>query len=126
MPTAVDTLALANQLRPVLLQLNRHLRREAHELGITSSQASLLGTIDRYPELGVRELAARIGVSPPGITRYLDRLERAGLVTRGRDETDARRLRLTVTQRGQEVLDSLRSRRTAWLAERLSELAPED
>lgn len=120
----VDSLELANRLRPVLLQLNRHLRREAHMLGITGGQAALLAQIRKYPELGVRELAAREGVSAPAMTRYLDRLEAAGLATRARSPEDGRRLRLALTPRGVRVLRSLRSRRTAWLAARLERLSP--
>lgn len=120
----VDSLELANRLRPVLLQLNRHLRREAHMLEITGGQAALLHVIRAHPELGVRELAAREGVSAPAMTRYLDRLEAAGLATRARSPEDARRLRLALTPKGVRVLRSLRSRRTAWLAARLERLSP--
>jgi hypothetical protein len=34
--SVVDSVELANRLRPVLLMLNRHLRREAHVEGITA------------------------------------------------------------------------------------------
>ena len=72
----VDSVELANRLRPVLLMLNRHLRREAHAEGITAGQAALLAQIRNHPELGVRDLAAREGVSAPVMTRALDRAER--------------------------------------------------
>ena len=44
MPTtiAADPTVLAYLLRPVLLQLNRQLRREIHSLGVTGGQVSLL------------------------------------------------------------------------------------
>ena len=125
MPVAVvDSVELANRLRPVLLHLNRYLRREAHAEGVTGGQAALLAQIRTYPELGVRELAAREGVSAPSMTRYLDRLERAGLVVRTRSATDARRIRLALTPKGVRALRSVRRRRTAWLAERLQNLSP--
>jgi DNA-binding MarR family transcriptional regulator len=120
---AVDSVELANRLRPVLLLLNRHLRREAHAEGITGGQAALLGQIRHHPNLGVRELAAREGISAPSMTRYLDRLERAGLIVRTRSLEDARRVRLTLTPKGVRVLRSVRRRRTAWLAERLDGLS---
>lgn len=119
----VDSVALANRLRPVLLQLNRHLRREAHGEGITGGQAALLAQIRAYPELGVRDLAVREGVSAPAMTRYLDRMEKAGLVVRTRAQQDARRIRLALTPKGVRALRSVRRRRTAWLAERLQELS---
>ena len=127
MPVAVDnSLELANRLRPVLLQLNRHLRREAHAEGITGGQAALLAQIRAFPELGVRELAAREGVSAPAMTRYLDRMEKAGLVVRSRSLDDARRVRVALTPKGVRALRSIRRRRTAWLAERLQRLSPDE
>ena len=127
MPVRVlDSVELANRLRPVLLQLNRYLRREAHAEGITGGQAALLAQIRNDSELGVRELAAREGVSAPALTRYLDRMERAGLVVRTRSLEDARRIRLALTPKGVRALRSIRRRRTAWLAERLQGLSPEE
>jgi len=122
----VDSVELANRLRPVLLQVNRHLRREAHAEGITGGQAALLAQIRAYPELGVRELASREGVSAPAMTRYLDRMEKAGLVLRTRAAEDARRIRLALTPKGVRALRSVRRRRTAWLASRLERLSPEE
>ena len=121
---AVDSVELASRLRPVLLQLNRHLRREAHAEGITGGQASVLGQIRHEPELGARELAVRAGVSAPSMTRYLDRMERAGLLVRSRSAEDGRRIRLALTPKGVRALRSVRSRRTAWLAARLDGLSP--
>jgi DNA-binding MarR family transcriptional regulator len=119
----LDSVELANRLRPVLLQLSRHLRREAHAEGITGGQASLLAQIRNDPELGIRGLAAREGVSPPAMTRYVDRMERAGLVVRTPSPDDGRRIRLALTPKGVRALRSVRRRRTTWLAERLQGLS---
>ena len=121
-----DHVEVANRLRPVLLQLNRFLRREAHALGITGSQATILRLIQVAPELGASDLAAREGVSAPAMTRYLDRMEKAGLITRERSPDDARRVLLGVTKKGAKVVQSVRRRRTAWLAERLDRLSPDE
>jgi DNA-binding MarR family transcriptional regulator len=123
--STADSVELANRLRPVLLTLNRHLRREAHAEGITGGQAALLAQIRNHPQLGVRDLAAREGISAPSMTRYLDRMERAGLIVRTRSPDDARRIRLALTPKGGRVLRSVRRRRTAWLAERLERLDPD-
>ena len=121
--SVVDSVELGNRLRPVLLLLNRHLRREAHAEGITGGQAALLAQIRNHPQLGVRDLAAREGISAPSMTRYLDRLEKAELIVRTRSPQDARRIRLALTPKGVRVLRSVRRRRTAWLAEHLDGLA---
>ncbi|MFN2451294.1 MAG: MarR family winged helix-turn-helix transcriptional regulator [Candidatus Dormibacteria bacterium] len=127
MPTAAPASAVetANLLRPVLLHLNRHLRREIHSLGVTAGQVSLLAAIHGQPGIGVKELAQREGSSAPTVSAHLDRLEEAGMVARTRGSDDRRRVGLTVTAEGSRVLRTVRSRRTAWLAARIEQLAPE-
>ena len=126
MPTttvSADPLAVANRLRPILLQLARELRREVHPLGVTGGQVSLLVAIRRSPGVGVRELAAREGVSPAAMSRHVTRLVDAGLVRRSADAGgDRRRVGLELTGEAQRVLRLVRSRRTAWLAARLETL----
>jgi DNA-binding MarR family transcriptional regulator len=128
MPIAVaaDPTLLANRLRPVLLQLNRQLRREIHSLGVTGGQVSLLVQIKYRPGIGIRELAALERMSVPGMSKCISRLEEAGLVQRAPVEGDQRRVGLTLTPAGQKVLRSVKSKRTAWLAARLRDLDPEE
>jgi DNA-binding MarR family transcriptional regulator len=119
-------LEVANLLRPLLLKLSRELRREAHQLGVSSGQVTLLNQIHKAPGLGVRELAAREGVSAAAMSRAVDRLQRAGLVQRTPDAVDRRRHGLTLTGEAEGVLRSVKRRRTAWLARRLDALPPAD
>ena len=126
MLTTSDPVAVANRLRPLLLQLNRHLRQELAGLGITAGQSALLHTIRTHPGIGLRDLARLEGVSAPAMSGYVDRLENAGLVSRRRPATgDRRRVGLVVSPEGLRILRSARSRRTAWLARRLRRLSPE-
>lgn len=123
----MDALTVANRLRPVLLRLHRYLRSEAHELGVTSTQASLLGAISRAPGIGLGELALQEHITAPTLVGHIDRMEAAGLVERTRgNPSDRRRVGLTVTPAGRDALDTLRARRTAWLAARLETLTTED
>jgi DNA-binding MarR family transcriptional regulator len=122
---APDTTALANRLRPVLLKLARELRREVHSLGVTGGQVALLVQIKYTPGIGMRELAARERISVPAISKFVARLEAAGLVERQAVGEDKRRVGLHVTPAGHRVLRSIKSKRTAWLAERLRALDAE-
>ncbi|MGB2954259.1 MAG: MarR family transcriptional regulator [Gaiellaceae bacterium] len=122
---ATDPVALANRLRPALLKLSRDLRRESHALGITGGQASLLYAIKKAQGIGVRELAAQERMSAPAMSGYVDRLESAGFVRRSQSGDDRRRVGLSLTEAGERVLRSVKSRRTAWLAARLRQLTPE-
>ncbi len=118
-----DSLAVANRLRPTILRLARHLRREVHSLGVTGGQVSLLVAIQRQPGITASELAESEQVSAPGMSGHLVRLETARLIERTRAE-DRRRIGLSLTAEGQKVLASVRKRRTAWLVSRLDRLEP--
>ncbi len=121
-----DPLIVANQLRPVLLRLARELRKETESLGVTSRQVTLLWLIKSNPGLSLRELAAEERISAPALSGHVDRLEKAGLLERVRDEGDRRRVGLSLTGDGARLLRRVRARRTTWLAERLRELGPDD
>jgi DNA-binding MarR family transcriptional regulator len=124
--TDIDPVVVAGRLRPVLVKLNRELRRELRSLGVTSGQLSLLAAIENAPGIGVRELAGQEGISAPGMSGHVDRLEAAGFVTRARSSTDRRRVGLSVTDEGRRILRAAKTRRTAWLASRLKALSPEE
>lgn len=98
-----------------------------HPLGVTGGQVSLLVAIKQAPGIGVRELAAREGVSAAAMSRHVARLELAGLVRRLEAAGgDRRRVGLELTDEAARVLRLVRSRRTAWLAARLEALAPHE
>ena len=116
---------VAGALRPVLMKLNRELRRETAAFGVTGGQAALLHIIRRSPGIGVRELAARERIAPASMSVAVARLEKAGLVRRTADPLDRRRQALWVTEQGDRILRTVRTRRTAWLAARLKRLPAE-
>jgi DNA-binding MarR family transcriptional regulator len=121
-----ETTELANELRPILVRLARELRKETAQLGITAGQATLLWQISENPGTGLRALAELEGIATPTVSGLVDRLQRAELVARVRSETDRRRVGLTITPAGRQLLVAVRARRTVWLAERLERLAPSE
>ncbi|HYA08610.1 MAG TPA: MarR family transcriptional regulator [Gaiellaceae bacterium] len=121
-----DTVAVAEALRPTLMRISRELRREARAVGVSPEQVSLLAAIKVEPGIGVRELAGRERISPPAMTKHVDRLERDGLVARTPNPADRRRVGLALTDEGQRALRRVRSRRTAWLATRLRGLTHDE
>ena len=118
-----NALTVANRLRPVLLRLARELRKEARAFGITGGQAGLLAVVERQGRIGLGRLASEEGVSPPAMSKHVDRLEDAGLVRRLAGASgDRRRVEIELTTEGRRLLRRVRSQRTAWLAERLEHL----
>jgi DNA-binding MarR family transcriptional regulator len=121
----LEAMAVADSLRPTLLRLARELRREKIG-GVSPQQVTLLVAIKYAPGVTVGALANEEHVSTAAMSKRISRLERDGLVARTKSDTDRRCTGLTLTDEGQRTLRRVRSRRTAWLASRLSSLSPEE
>lgn len=113
---------LPSQLRLAVMRLARRLRQEAGS-DVTLSQLSALATVARRGPVSLKELADVERISPPSMTRISTGLEERGLVVRTVDATDRRVARLAITESGRRLLEETRSRRDAYLAERLQALS---
>ncbi len=73
------------------------------EFGLHPGQEMVL--LELWLQDGLRggELAGRLGVEPPTITKMLRRLENCGLVERRPDPTDARSFRVYLTEKGRSL-----------------------
>ena len=120
-----DAVDVAGRLRMTAFRLTRLLRQQDAE-GLAPTLSAALATIVRDGPLTLGELAAREHVAPPSITKAVEKLVAAGLATRAPDETDRRVVRVRATAAGRRRVAQNRSRRTAWLAGRLTDLSPAD
>jgi DNA-binding MarR family transcriptional regulator len=123
--------ALATAMRISISRLARRLRVERLGLGGTETvlsdiQLAALAALERHDSMTPGELAEHEKVQPPSMTRVIAVLEERGLVRRKPHATDRRQVILTVTADGRDLVQRVRRRREAWLAQRLQELAPED
>jgi len=73
------------------------------EVGLHVGQEMVL--IELFEQDGLRggELAERLGVEPPTVTKMLRRLERCGFVERRQDPQDARSFRVYLTGEGRAL-----------------------
>lgn len=121
-----EVVALAEALRPVVLRLSRHLRRQSQSLGLSPLDSMILGVILKMDGIGVSELADFEQMSRPTMSAHVKRLEAAGYVARkAPDPEDKRRVGLSVTPKARKALDAVRRRRNDWLAQQLAALSPE-
>ncbi|HXQ61278.1 MAG TPA: MarR family transcriptional regulator [Acidimicrobiales bacterium] len=72
------------------------------------------------------DLAERLGIDSPAVTRKVQQLEHLGLVIRSPDPVDGRASRLLLTRDGRRSIERLLGARRVWLEELLSEWPPED
>src|ERR1700722_10683930 len=121
---------LASALRISVSRLARRLRAErltkGLEPGLSDTQIAALAALERHGAMTPGELAEHEKVQPPSMTRVIAALEEGGLVMRGPHQTDRRQVMLTVTERGQAVVEQSRHLREAWLAQRLRDLTPQE
>jgi DNA-binding MarR family transcriptional regulator len=116
---ALRTLGLT-ALGSRLKRLGDRLQAEAQailsrvEPAIASGQHPLLHTIDRFAPLTIGELAERLGVTQPGVTRTLGQLAEAGLVEVVIAPDDARRRLVSLTADGMRFVAE--AKRNAWPA----------
>ncbi len=110
---------LAAELRAAVLGLGRQLRNLAAEQGLTPTQTSVLGLLERMGPMRASEIAGREGLNPTLVSRVLGGLESAGHIVRRPDAEDARAARIDVSPSGRALAVQVRERRTRWLEERL-------
>lgn len=120
-----DVVELAADLRLVIARLHRQLRQQ-DQSGLSPSLATSLATISREGEITLGALAAQEQITPPTVTRIVERLVDLGLVSRRVDDDDRRVVKVRLTAAGRRRLDVSRTRRIAWLTARLNELEGDD
>jgi DNA-binding MarR family transcriptional regulator len=81
--------------------------------GLTMPQAWLLPAIGHGGSTTPTALARRIELTPPAMTSALEHLEERGLVRREHVSEDRRRVRVSLTPRGERVLAGLERRQHA-------------
>ncbi|WP_067528896.1 MarR family winged helix-turn-helix transcriptional regulator [Nocardia uniformis] len=112
----------------LLTRARRH-DRAINAAGITVDRASvpLLRTLaDAAEPMRLGELAIRLDVEAPHVTRQVQRLERTGLVERVADPDDRRAQRVQPTQSGHDVVEAIRSVQLRWMREALTAWSSED
>ena len=119
-PRAEQTAA---RLHSAAIRLLRLVRRQDDAAALGAPRLSALSVIVFAGPLSLAELAAEEQVRAPTMTRIVDALVAARLVTREQRAEDRRMVRIAATGEGRRLLDEGRRRRVAAISERLARLA---
>lgn len=98
------------------------LLRPGRDSGMTPQQYWLLRQLRRDGSLSIGELAQALGITTGSATVACKRLEHAGLLTRTRQHEDERVVQVALTVEGNALIDTLKQRRRAELAQWLNVL----
>ncbi|MCW2912784.1 MAG: transcriptional regulator, MarR family [Actinomycetia bacterium] len=103
--------AQERQFRDVLARVSRGIKGASadgmRQLGVHIGQNFLLEELWREDDLTLGELARRMGVEVPTVTRMTKRMEAAGLLARTTDTRDRRVVRITLTDQGHALREKL-------------------
>ncbi|MDQ2872819.1 MAG: MarR family transcriptional regulator [Candidatus Eremiobacteraeota bacterium] len=83
--------------------LRSRLDRELQVHGLHVGQHQILRVLWKAEGLTPGEIADRVGVEMPTVTRTVQRLERAGFIRRAAHPADARSVRIYLTDRGRDI-----------------------
>ncbi|MDF0531634.1 MarR family transcriptional regulator [Tsukamurella sp. 8F] len=116
----------STDLRIAVNALNRELRSHRSPAGLTQTQYTILGYLDRVGPATPARLAEYFRVKGQSLTLSVNTLTERGLVSRRQDDVDRRRQFVELTDAGRVLVDEDRAVRDVWLetamAERLTEL----
>lgn len=118
-PLAMEVL---QQFRIIYGTLRQHFREVEERCGLTGSQMWILQEVQRTPELGVTELALRMGIHQSTCSQLIDKLVSLGCLTKTRQREDQRRVGLCLAPAGIAAISLLPGPAQGILPEALSSL----
>ena len=93
---------------------------------VTLPQLRVLVMLATRGPLNIAAVAAALNVNPSNASRTCDRLIGAGLLDRRELPTDRRNVTLSLTKRGQKLVESMTQRRRAAIEQALRKMTPAD
>lgn len=117
---------LLRTIRQLVRQISIHSKQMLRDVGLTVPQMACLAAISELEvegnEITVLDVSERVHLSPATVSRIVDRLVQAQLVTRERSATDRRRVSIALTPAGLERTQAMPMPLQATFVERLSAL----
>ena len=125
LPSAADDAELAlDELRRLVQGLRTSSHAVERELGISGAQLFVLRELAAEPGVSIRRVSERTLTDPSSVSTVVSRLVESGLVTRARQASDARAMRLEISRKGAELLARAPEPYQARMIEALRGLAP--
>lgn len=113
---------LPAELRNVISDLNKRLRKTYSAEGYSISELTTLSYLYRHAALFPTELAGMAKIKPQSMSAILKKLEEEKLIRRKTTSTDGRRAAISLTATGRKMVDRTRYERDEWLAAALQTL----
>lgn len=125
--SSTNTYEVAASLRSTVTRLVRQLRKQNISSDFSNAELLTMGLLDQHGKLLPSELAEMERISAQAISQIVNRLAEVGCVDRVSDETDRRKLVISLTEKGKEFLYENRRIKEEWLVNAMDHLfSPEE
>ena len=122
----LDRFEVADRLHSAAIHLLRHARKQDVLSQQGPARLSALSVLVFGGPMTLGQLAKAEQVKAPTMSRIVAGLKESGLARIEIDAKDARRIRVSVTPKGERILQQARQRRIQIVAETLASLAKEE
>jgi len=117
---------LFTSFREVNQAFHHSMMHTTQRLGITTIQFFVMKIVAEHPGIGLNELAEKIYSVTSTTSGIVERMVRAGWLSRERPPSNRRSIRLTLTPKGEDLWSQVSERRQSEMAAAFSRLARED
>jgi MarR family transcriptional regulator, organic hydroperoxide resistance regulator len=119
---ALLAMEVLQQFRLIFGSMRQYFRLIEERCGMSGSQMWVLQEVRRTPEIGIGELAIRMGVHQSTCSLLVDKLVSLGCLSKKKQSADQRRVGLCLTPGGLEALAALPGPAEGILPEALAKL----
>ena len=113
-------------LRHVAFIIKKRGRDILVDFGITSPQFNALLTLSDHPNITMGDLCEKLFLACSTATDLIDRMEKNGFLERARDSQDRRVIRLSISEKGRDVINEVIAARQRYVASILEKLTDEE
>jgi DNA-binding MarR family transcriptional regulator len=118
----MNTTTLASSLRLAISGLYKGLRKTISSMaGCSMTEIETVGHIARHQRIQPTELATLTRVTPQSMSQILTSMEKAGIIRKTPDKEDKRKVYISLSPAGQDLLEQTRYERDAWLKKMIDE-----
>ena len=111
---------------PVVMREIRSEMRSRRSPDLTVPQFRTLSFVSRNVGTSLLDVANHLGLTPPSTSRLVDGLIYRNMMTREDHPEDRRRVKLTVTHVGEQILEASRQDALTYLSTKLSNITAND
>lgn len=100
------TQLLMNQVMHLYIQRSMQLFRD---LKVHPGAGGMLWALRKNNGMAQKEIAKKLGITPPSMTVMIKKLEGEGYIVKKQDEKDQRMTRIFITEKGKEIAHHMES-----------------